>query len=46
MPNWCQNEVSISGDTKHIKKIEKLLKSKHTVFDFNKVVPFPPPANL
>tara|TARA_R100000951_G_scaffold115005_2_gene121714 strand:+ start:109 stop:573 length:465 start_codon:yes stop_codon:yes gene_type:complete len=41
MPNWCENEVSISGDIKHIKKIEKLLKSKDTVFDFNKVIPEP-----
>tara|TARA_R100001510_G_C7648608_1_gene205974 strand:- start:1044 stop:1526 length:483 start_codon:yes stop_codon:yes gene_type:complete len=46
MPNWCSNEVCITGDAKDIKKIEKLLKSKESIFDFNKIAPEPDWKNI
>ena len=41
MPNWCQNEVSIFGDEKEIKKFIKYIKSDESDFDFNKIYPMP-----
>ena len=41
MPNWCQNEVSIFGDKKEIKKFIKYIKSDKSDFDFNKIYPMP-----
>jgi hypothetical protein len=41
MPNWCQNEVSIFGDKKEIKKFIKYIKSDESDFDFNKIYPMP-----
>lgn len=41
MPNWTENTVTIRGSKNDLDKIEKKLKSKKTVFDFNKIVPMP-----
>tara|TARA_R100000742_G_C4270560_1_gene89281 strand:+ start:124 stop:609 length:486 start_codon:yes stop_codon:yes gene_type:complete len=41
MPNWCENEVTISGDKKEVKKFIKFVKSKKSAFDFNKIYPMP-----
>ena len=41
MPNWCQNNVTISGDEKKVKAFIKFVKSKQSKFDFNKIYPMP-----
>ena len=45
MPNICENELSIyaNGDDQEalLKKLTKQVKSKESVFDFNKLVPSP-----
>ena len=38
MPNWCENEVEISGSKEDIKKFIKLVTGK---FDFNRIIPMP-----
>ena len=39
MPNWCYNRVEISGES--LDEFKKLVKSKKSAFDFNKIVPMP-----
>ena len=41
MPNWCENEIRVSGDTKKVKAFMKFVKSKDQDFDFEKVIPLP-----
>mgnify|MGYP002697782643 CR=1 FL=1 len=41
MPNWCQNEITISGDEKKVKEFIKFVSSKKSKFDFNKIYPMP-----
>ena len=46
MPNWCQNEVSIYGDSEYIKKLKAEVftvdkDNKQPYLDFNKVIPMP-----
>ena len=38
MPNWCSNEVAITGSAEDIKVLHKLLGDK---MDFNKIIPMP-----
>jgi len=39
MPNWCENTVIIEGD--NVQKVVDYLKTDKTIFDFNKVIPYP-----
>ena len=41
MPNWCENNVTISGDEKKVKEFIKFVSSKKSKFDFNKIYPMP-----
>lgn len=41
MPNWCQNEITVSGDEKKVKEFIKFVSSKKSKFDFNKIYPMP-----
>ncbi len=41
MPNWCENDVTISGDEKKVKAFIKFVSSKQSKFDFNKIYPMP-----
>ncbi len=45
MPNWCYNTLTITGDTKEVKKFKKLADGERgnekTVLDFNKLLPYP-----
>jgi len=41
MPNWCECELDISGDEESIEKFRKFAKTKETLLDFNKFVPYP-----
>ena len=41
MPNWCSNRVEVYGDEKEIKAWKKVVASKKSVFDFNKIMPMP-----
>ena len=41
MPNWCYNRVEICGEPEEMDEFRKLVKSKESPFDFNKIVPMP-----
>lgn len=41
MPNWVQNDISLSGEEEDIKKVLELVKSEESDFDFNKIIPMP-----
>jgi len=41
MPNWCYNRVEICGEPEEMDEFRKLVKSKESAFDFNKIVPMP-----
>lgn len=41
MPNWCENDVWIHGPKELLDQIAEFLKTEDTLFDFNKVCPYP-----
>jgi hypothetical protein len=41
MPNWCENEIEISGDKETILGLMKKVETGENVFDFNTVIPYP-----
>jgi hypothetical protein len=41
MPNWCQNEIRVCGDTEKVEEFMDFVKSDEQDFDFEKIVPFP-----
>ena len=41
MPNWCYNEMTITGKPKDIHKLIKQVKDDESVFSFEKVIPMP-----
>lgn len=41
MPNWCQNEITVSGDTEKVEEFMDFVKSDEQDFDFEKIVPLP-----
>lgn len=41
MPNWCVNQVDISGDESEIAKLIEFVKGDNDGFDFSKIVPIP-----
>jgi hypothetical protein len=48
MPNWCENELTITGNPAQIAKLIEFVKGNHwgvtgntTDFDFQKVIPYP-----
>ena len=41
MPNWCENEVTFSGDEEKVQKIKDFVKGKERDFCFEKIVPMP-----
>ena len=41
MPNWCVNQVDISGDESEIVKLVEFVKGDNDGFDFSKIVPIP-----
>lgn len=41
MPNWCYNDLTITGKPKMINKLLKQVKSDEQEFDFNNVIPMP-----
>lgn len=41
MPNWCGNEVNISGKVEDVAKLEILVADKEVPFSFNKIIPMP-----
>lgn len=40
MPNYCYNRVTIRGDRETLQRVKELLKGE-SVFDFNRVIPYP-----
>lgn len=41
MPNWCVNQLEISGDETKILELIELVKGNEDTFDFSKIVPIP-----
>jgi hypothetical protein len=41
MPNWCENNLEITGDIKEIKKFKKQAKAKETDLSFKNFIPMP-----
>ena len=41
MPNWCQNEIRVSGSEDKVKEFMNFVKSDEQNFDFNSIVPMP-----
>ena len=41
MPNYVKNELLIVGDDKDLNALAELVKSEHTVFSFDRIVPMP-----
>ena len=41
MPNWVLTNVRFIGDQAAINKMQKSMKSKDSVFDFNRLIPMP-----
>jgi trehalose/maltose hydrolase-like predicted phosphorylase len=41
MPNWCENEVTFTGDAEKVQKIKDFVKGKERDFCFEKIVPMP-----
>ena len=41
MPNWCVNQLDISGDEAEVAKLIELVKGEDDAFDFSKIVPIP-----
>ena len=46
MPNWCENRITISGDTEDIAKFREVMKGldhhgKESIFSFNRLLPMP-----
>ena len=41
MPNWCENEVTFSGDEEKVQKIRDFVKGKERDFCFEEIVPMP-----
>lgn len=46
MPNWVQNEITLYGEEKDIKRVLELVKSEESEFDFEKLVPMPKTLNM
>lgn len=41
MPNWCLNEIIVTGDNKTLNEFVAFVKSDKSDFDFNKIIPYP-----
>lgn len=41
MPNWCENDLTVSGKTEEIRKFQELVKSNTEFLDANKIIPYP-----
>ena len=41
MPNWCYNDMAVTGSSKEINKLENFLDRGNTPFDFNLFIPYP-----
>ena len=46
MPNWCENRVTISGDTEEVQKFREVIEGpdhhgKESIFSFHQLLPMP-----
>ncbi len=41
MPNWCENELKVTGHKESIDALLNLIKSDDLSFDFERVIPHP-----
>ena len=41
MPNWCENELKVSGDKKELSRFKKFAKEGKEILSANKFIPYP-----
>ena len=41
MPNWCENELTITGKTEDVQKLKEAVRNGDEVLDANKIIPYP-----
>ena len=41
MPNWCDNEIVITGNQKSLERLLRMVKTEKSDFDFNTIIPYP-----
>jgi len=41
MPNWCDCELCITGPKEDLRKLKRKVKSKKSVLDADKIIPYP-----
>ena len=41
MPNWCECDLYITGPKEELEKFLETVKSEESVFDFNRLIPYP-----
>jgi len=41
MPNWCENELRVTGDAGKLKAFREAVKSEGKLLDANKLIPYP-----
>jgi Api92-like protein with ferredoxin domain len=41
MPNWCENELRVTGDPEDLEKFKKFVRSKNGPLDFEQIIPYP-----
>ena len=46
MPNWVRNVIDVSGGARDMDAFVNGMKSEHSDFDFNKIIPMPESLNV
>lgn len=41
MPNWCENDLQVSGEDRRVREFLELAGTEGTAIDFNRFVPYP-----
>lgn len=41
MPNWCEHDLTVEGKTEEVERFQKFAKSKDSILDQNKFIPYP-----
>lgn len=41
MPNWCENDLRVTGEASEVERFFESVKSEQSRFDFNKIKPYP-----
>ncbi len=41
MPNWCENELTVTGDPQELERFKRVVKSPASPLDFRRILPYP-----